>query len=281
MHIEKIIPQNKYGKYFLATEAPGDDEESSPRRNMKTIDIKPNKRARLDFSADAIPKDEPEEPQTDDTSNTDVQATDGGDDNPDFTTDTDQNTDTDSLSDDDGENVDFTTGLTDSDGNDESGDGDADAGDDQATDGGDEDNPDFTSGMDDGSGEDSSTGDGGADTASTDGSGDESQPKGPGLEYASTRKYILFMKFMDLYSSSQYYLDKMDDLLKDDNFDTYVVKDAKAHMQEEKELLYEYMTTHFPGSTYVQNLLFYNKMLATIQLIFNQLEISKKANVSK
>lgn len=279
MHIEKIIPQNKYGKYFLATEAPGDDEESSPRRNVKTIDIKPNKRARLDFSADAIPEDKPEEPQPNDTSNTDVQATDGGDDTPDFTADTDQNADSDSLSDDDGENVDFTTGLTDSDENDGAGDGDTDTGDDQATDGGDEDNPDFTSGMDDGTGEDS--GGGSTDTTSTDSSGDGSQPRGPGLEYASTRKYILFMKFMDLYSSSQYYLDKMDDLLKDDNFDTYVVKDAKSHMQEEKELLYEYMTTHFPGSTYVQNLLFYNKMLATIQLIFNQLEISKKANVQK
>ena len=48
-----------YGKYFLALEAPGD--ENPPRRNMKTVSVAPNQRARLDFTNDLTVPDEPEE----------------------------------------------------------------------------------------------------------------------------------------------------------------------------------------------------------------------------
>lgn len=279
MHIKKTIPQNKYGKYFLATEAPGDGEEPSPRRNVKTIDIKPNKRVRTDFTADAIPEEEPVE-NTDPVEQNDT--TPEVQDDTDFTADDTGDTggeDKTELTDDDGENVDFTTGLTDS----ENGDGTVDTTGDnpdanaEATDGGNEDDVDFTADTDTGD-----TGEEGQTEDNTTGTGEDGQQeRGPGLEYASTRKYILFIKYMDLYSSVQYYLDKMDDLLKDDNYDSHVVKDAKNHMQEEKDLLSAYMTTQYPGSTYVQNLLFYNKMIATVQLIFNQLEISKKGKALK
>ena len=52
---KKEKPVNKYGKFFLAEEAPGDEEEYIPPRprNAKIITVKPNRRKTIDFAAGA------------------------------------------------------------------------------------------------------------------------------------------------------------------------------------------------------------------------------------
>ena len=68
-----------YGKYFLASEAPGDTLPL--RRNMKVITVNPSRRARLDFTSDLVVPDEPEPelPEMDDSLDLDLPDIDDGD----------------------------------------------------------------------------------------------------------------------------------------------------------------------------------------------------------
>ena len=76
--ILKIKPYNPYGKYFLAVEAPDDENaDDKKKRNVKVITVKPDNRKRKDFTEvdlDEAPStneeesepSESEEPVTDD-----------------------------------------------------------------------------------------------------------------------------------------------------------------------------------------------------------------------
>ena len=96
--IREIIktPNYRYGRFFLSTEAPGDetDDSSVIKANTKVITVKPNNRNRIDFTTGA--EDFPEEEETPDETNSEEMnnTTDELDlgDNVDFTSDDDTTT---------------------------------------------------------------------------------------------------------------------------------------------------------------------------------------------
>ena len=79
MIIKTYPNRNIYGKYFLATEAPDDEEvteeQPKPRRNVKVISVKPSNRNK-DFTQVGNPPITPDD--VDDTEDIDVDSTDYG-----------------------------------------------------------------------------------------------------------------------------------------------------------------------------------------------------------
>ena len=287
--ILKTYPNpNKYGKYFLAVEAPEDEEVTDPpKRNMKIIQVKPDNNRRTDFTQYANePEEEPvEDPDVgDDTDFTDTgeeapaeespDAPDTGADDADFTPDdgTGEDPDTAPAEDttgdegpDTGDDTDFT--ATDDAGGDAPAEG---GGEETGEDGPDMgDDTDFTDAGDDGTGEE------GGDTTTDDGTGGDN--KQPGVELDSTRKYNLFKEFMSLYNACDNYISKLENVIKDDEELNQVIKIAVNSLREIKDILYDYMTIRFKLNTYIQSLLFYQKMVVSVQLVFSLLK-SKRFN---
>ena len=299
-----------YGKYFLALEAPGD--ENPPRRNMKTVSVAPNQRARLDFTNDLMVPDEPEEePDTEvpeDIELDDVPAV-GDDDAEDDLSDIelpdagqaqtpeaddadtdDPDTDVDiELPDVEGDGEDVTVDGTPTDpedtedftmdppptgeGEGENPDDNTDYTQDTAPDapenetppgtGDDADNTDYTD-----------TGNDSTDAGNTEGNQENSgnnEEKGPGLEYDSVRQYNLFKEFMKLRSSIDTYITKLESCISDDAESNLIIKNATSKFRDIYNLVTDYMMMKFELCTYVQNLLFFERQVATVNLVFKLL----------
>ena len=299
--------RNIYGKYFLAVEAPGDEEvteENKPRRNIKVVSVKPDNRKRKDFTD--VGGDEEQQEQTqeenmpvvsddgpdtggdedfasDEPEATNVPDEGNGDENvevnqpnedPPTTTDEgnapdagDENENGDTGPDTGGDD-DFTdTGEEAPAADDATGD---EAGDDSPDTGGDHD---FTDTGDSGS-------DGEADT-STD-AGESSGEKGkPGIEYDSTRKYMLYLEFISLYNSCENYISKLETIIKDDIDENRAIQKCSNTLREIRNLLYDYMTIRFTSDSYVQSLLFYQKMIVSVQLVFKQIKVVRELKHGK
>lgn len=290
--IREIIktPNYRYGRFFLSTEAPGDetDDSSVIKANTKVITVKPNNRNRIDFTTGA--EDFPEEEETPDETNSEEMnnTTDELDlgDNVDFTSDDDTTTiddtgetepevvdndsDVDIQTDDqssepvvqDGDNPDDTNNATVD---------DTTSDDPNAPDLGDED-VDFTSDVsDDGTTADDTN----IDEQPTDGDGtDGQQPKGPGLEYDSTRKYKLFQNYMTLINAIDNYIAKLESRMSDDHNINKIFHKAINQLQDIRDLAFDYVTMKFEISTYVQSLLFYENLIVMIQLVFEFIQKS-------
>lgn len=311
-----VKSNNKYGKYFLAAEADDDenasDEEvtndNKPRRNMKVITVKQDKRKRTDFSSvgdddntddnpvvDTVnddnnqdgdtpaPDEAPDNAPADGAGDTDTNADAGNDgvsimDNGENVTVPDNNggqpqdpdapiganndTDnTDYAATDDGAGTADTTDAGDNaDGTDTTADAGADAG-----------NEDFTDTGDTGTGDDSAPAE---DTGTDDGADDQGngEENKPGVDFDSTRKYNLFKEFMALYNACENYISKLENILKDDTIVNQIIMVCTNNLREVKSILYDYMTIKFPVNSYVQSLLFYQKMIASVQLVFAMLK---------
>ena len=263
--------KNRYGRFFLASEA--DDEEqadlSNVKFNTKLIEIKPSKRGK-DFTADAeepIPEEEPIDTSSEiddsdssmdytsddptpqeDTSGTDPSVEDptnvnnGPPDDPtgDLMNDqTDFNQYGDQTTQDDSGEVEVGT--------------DADmTGEDEPM----MDDQDFT-----------------GDAENTEGDPNASpeaapQPKGPGLEFDSTRKYLLFKSFGTLSNAIENYISKLSDCMTDDLERNKVVMKAIDKLKEINDLCKDYMLMKFEISSYIQSLLFYQKLVVMVQTVF-------------
>lgn len=299
--IREIIkrPHNKYGRFFLSMEAPG-DEETPKKGNTKVIDVKPNNRKRLDFTAGAEEPDDDNDndeetpddndyttveddggADTDTTTDTATDTADGGD-----TTDTEGDTttpadsgettgeeettnDADGITDtatDDTTN-DGTEGgeeTTDNTGEETGGDIEADTGDDT----------DYSDGSDE-SGEDTTSTD-----TSTDSGGTENDKKGPGLEYDSTRKYILFENYISLNNALLNYISKLENIISDDFEMNKVLKTTISKLTEIRELCESFMMMKFEASGYIQSLLFYQNLIVMVQLVLDTFGKARK-NTSK
>lgn len=280
---------NKYGKYFLSTEAPGDEEElESPiKRNTKVIDVKPNNRRRIDFTdgAEEIEEEIPEEPSEEDQfdQGPDFDTGDGLDFNQDEPTEIDQPDDGTEPTVDDGTNdvTDTTTGEEDftqdtttpdnttpdqtttepsveGDGTDVS----VDQTDGPVTDTGE----DFTDGADMDSGE----------VSPDETQAPEDQKKGPGLEYDSTRKYNLFENYMSLSNALTNYITKLENNMGENYEENLILKTSTEKLREIYQLCYDYMTMKFEISSYVQSLLFFQNLVIMVQLVFDLLSKTKK-----
>ena len=118
----------------------------------------------------------------------------------------------------------------------------------------------------DGGGGDSTT----STTTSTD-SGDN-EKKGPGVEYDSTRKYVLFKEFMSLYNAINNYITKLESVINDDIETNRTISEAANRLREIRDLTYDYMTMKYEISTYTQSLLFYQTLIVSVQMVFRLLE---------
>ena len=314
-----IKPQNKYGKYFLSLEAPGDENQT--KSNTKVINVKPNNRKRLDFTAgseqDVEDNDMSEETPddndytaddgdtTDDTTDytggaeidaegnvvtpsgtgeeaptqepTEAPADGGGVDidaegnviTPTEDTTTNEETPTEAPADGGGAEIDAEGNVVTP--------SDADTGDtpDDGTEttddtGAEVDTGEDTDYTDDGTG-DTTTDDTGAtdDTTSTGGTDTNTEKKGPGLEYDSTRKYMLFENFISLNNAIDNYISKLENIISDDYENNRIVKTSINKLREIQELCESYMTMKFEVSGYIQSLLFYQNLIVMVQLVFD------------
>ncbi len=307
-----INRENRYGRYFLSTEA---EDEPEIKSNTKVIEIKPNNRNRIDFTdgADDSNQDEnlnntDEDGDITDDSNTEPTVTDGENpdevnqvnddvdvsDNTDYTdgednqatpdTTDDNNTDNEVQSDSNNDpvtddNTDYTNNGDSQMDNSDTGDGTQNTDDTELTTDADEepvtdDNTDFTDGSEN-SVDDPNT----ATTDSTEPPADGSDPnakKGPGLEYDSTRKYSLFLNYEVLINALNNYITKLENNIGDDMNANKIIKTAVVKLREIKDLCYEYMVMKFEASTYIQSLLFYQNAIIMTQSVFDLLQKMNK-----
>ena len=109
------------------------------------------------------------------------------------------------------------------------------------------------------------------DADANDAAKDEGEKKGPGLEYDSTRKYKLFQSYISLYNATNNYISKLENNVKDDIIINRVIKEATNRLREIRELCYDYMLIKFEISTYTQSLMFYETLIVAIQTVFRMI----------
>lgn len=275
--------KQKYGKYFLASEAPGDEDELVPgspdRINMKVVSVRPDNRQRSDFSTVADTENQqPEDNDLPDVVPQNQDNTDGGV-GDDTTTDTDtdttdytqtpdtQATDTDNT---DGEDRTDYTQDDNTDGNNNN---------DQNDTGMVNAEPDIDPEPDDQTDYtqvDSTPGDDNNDNDDTDNNADDkSTNQRPGIDFDSMRKYNLYKEYSRLRNTVNTYIEKLEASMSDDYESNQVLKTATEKMREVYDLLSDYMLMKFEACNYVQNMLFYQQQIATINLIFKLLKTVK------
>lgn len=99
---------------------------------------------------------------------------------------------------------------------------------------------------------------------------------GPGLEYDSTRKYILFKNFLSLSNAIDNYISKLEASMGTDTTETLVLKNATDKLREINDLCYDYITMKFEISTYIQSLFFFQNLVVMVQKVFELLSKTKK-----
>jgi hypothetical protein len=271
MIIKTYINKNLYGKYFLATEAQDDEEvteeQPKPKRNVKVISVKRSNRGK-DFTAvadaeDESPADDATQEINTDT-NTDTPNTEETEDNTDFTADVDDGTD-DTVEEEPTNDTDDTDFTADADTAEDTTQIDVNSEDSS------EDETDFTAGA---SEEETPTETPDNSTTST-----TQNTNAPGVELDSMRKYNLFKEFMSLYNACDNYISKLETVLKNDYEENQIIRISVNNLREMKDIISDYMTIRFRLNSYIQSLLFYQKMIAATQLIFNMLRAVNSKNV--
>ena len=285
--------ENKYGRFFLATEA----EPSHIHKNTKVLDVAPGRGKRIDFSKAAQGDDyesddsnitaDDKDLDSDDIDFNDMHLDDDdeddvGDDDTDFTSD-DMGGDDDAPDTDGGGDMNSDNGESTGENNDtgeeggdtsnsDTGNNDTDGGDDAPdTSGEDTDFNDPTS-DDNGDGNNDGGDDGTPNTDDDPNTDNEDGEKGPGLEYASTRKYALFLNFEILLNALTNYINKLENNIGDDLNTNKILKAACTKLREIKDLCYEYMIMKFELDTYVKALLFYQNAIVMTQAVFTLLQ---------
>ena len=107
------------------------------------------------------------------------------------------------------------------------------------------------------------------------------QKRGPGLEYDSVRKYNLYKEFMKLRTAVDGYITKLEACISDDPRSNQVIKTATERFRELYDLITDYMMMKFELCTYIQNLLFYQRQVATVQLLFALLKETSQIQKSE
>lgn len=104
----------------------------------------------------------------------------------------------------------------------------------------------------------------------------QDQGRGPGLEYDSMRKYNLYKEFMKLRTSIDTYITKLDACISDDPESNQIIKIASSKFHDLYDLITDYMTMKYEICTYIQNLLFYQRVVASVHLVFKLLKTSNE-----
>lgn len=256
----------KYGRFFLMFEAPGDEEEKTDEQNGEETPSE-------ETPAPAAPQEGETEPTSDtapaeDTTNTD-NATDA---------------DTQPAEADPGQDADTTDNGEGNDENQDSSDG-GDGTNDAGQDAGDEGGGDGDAGGEEGGEDnepDSDFDDLGQDVSSTaadtDTDDENQDKKGPGLEYESTRKHVLFKEYISLYNALNNYISKLDNMINDDLELNRIISQANNRLKEIRTLVYDYMIIKYEISSYTQSLVFYQTIIVSVQMVFKLLQ---QADITK
>lgn len=300
--IKEIVKSspNKYGRYFLSIEAPGDEVDNEPikKSNTKVIDVRPNNRTRIDFTdgideeVEEIPEEPSEETQVEDDLDFDKSD--------DFTQDEEDISDENDNSSPIDDGTDPTiTDLDNQDDIQDNKDVESSINDEENPENIDNSNntevePTVTDGdntevnVDDSNGPEIDNSEDFNSDVEGDMVDDNGQPiegeqapaeevkRGPGLEYDSTRKYILFENYLSLTNSITNYISKLEVTMGDNINENKIIKTATEKLREIHDLCYDYMTLKFEISTYVQSLLFFQNIVIMIQLVFDLLEKSRE-----
>ena len=131
-----------------------------------------------------------------------------------------------------------------------------------------EDNTDFGANMDDGTGGDEGD-------AETDVGGGDAQAQTPN-NAESQLKFSLYRNLKNLYIAIQNYISQLDDLSVSSFNYSMVIKTASKKLGELEDYMYEYMTIRFKDAPYLESMDFYQKCVATLQLIFELLKNNKE-----
>ena len=101
------------------------------------------------------------------------------------------------------------------------------------------------------------------------------------MEYDSVRKYNLYKEFMKLRTAVDGYITKLEACISDDPRSNQVIKTATEKFRELYDLITDYMMMKFELCTYIQNLLFYQRQVATVQLLFALLKETSQMQKSE
>ena len=96
------------------------------------------------------------------------------------------------------------------------------------------------------------------------------------MEYDSVRKYNLYKEFSRLRSSVSTYIAKLESCISDDQDSNQIIKECTRRFREIHDLITDYMMMKYELCNYVQNLLFYQKMIATVQMVFKLLKTANR-----
>ncbi len=96
-----------------------------------------------------------------------------------------------------------------------------------------------------------------------------------------THKHILYKKYMELYSTVNGYIESLDTRLSDDFTLNKKYKILGGKLKNIKNLLSDYMLVQFENATYIQSLLFYQRIIASIDMVLNLLLETNKAIINK
>lgn len=243
-------------------EADGDEPQ---KRNQKVINVRKPSGRRTDYTQGADLEDEPEdgggEPVTDDSvgdeENIDASDNSGNEDGGDepVTDDTDYSDEPDGEED----------APTD------------DGGDDSGTDEPTTDDTDYSEDDDSSSeGDDGGTGEGEDNSDNPDSGGNASNDE-------QVRKYALYKKFLKLDSTLGVIIEKLSSALSDNPDINQKYKIITNKVKTLKELLSQYMIIRFSKSSYIQSMLFYQRVMAAMEITLGilkelQKELNKKSN---
>lgn len=97
---------------------------------------------------------------------------------------------------------------------------------------------------------------------------DEKNKTGAGLDFDSTRKYMLFKEYLSLYTVVNNYITRFENIISDEKELNQAFRTSTNILRDIHELLFDYMTMRFEASTYVQSLVFYQKIVIAIQICF-------------
>ena len=275
--IKEYKKNSSYGKYFLALFKEADEDENNYPANRKIINAKPDNRRRFDYTS--LNNTEDDNTTDDNQDNTNDTNTEDEDNQP--AEDTTQD-DTNDNNQDDGDDTDYSDDTPDDDNtNDDNQEGNNDDETVINADDGDDASDDTTDYSDDGNDTDNGDQENQDDNQNQDNEGND-EKKGPGIEYDSTRKYILFNRFIDLITSLDNYINKLENSTTDNININRVIEIAIDKLRDIRSLAYDYTTIKYEASTYVQSLLFYNQLIVMTEMIFELLnKSSKKLNTQK
>ena len=310
-------PKNLYGDYFLAVEAPGDENEAPRPRNTKVINIRSNNRGK-DYTSGIDDMDDTNQTNPEPTPDDNPPTANDTPDNPPTTVDVTTNDNTDNIVDD----TDYTAGIDDdttatepatpdtpeqapvannpapdvtattddantptpeptpgggdvsvttADGTTTAPEGDAGGGEDIV------DDTDYTAGIDSGDMGDA----GAADTTVTDPNGQQDEQKGPAVGADSMRKYSLYKEFIKLLNAIDKYVETLDTQVVDDLSYNKAIRISTEKLKEIKMQCYDYLMLKFELDSYGKNLVFHQKIVVAIQLVFNMLAKIKTIALSK